>query len=199
MLAKEARLVRLSVATVVIAALADDVSLGLQLSGVHPGLGRSLLRLDTASWLVTNFAQETIWKDGLTWPFIMIPTNYTQEKLSLTIKGRLACVSCQLHSNCRVCLQDHPYHTTDCRCQLDTNCSPDFSFANRRHSPGEKTRSGSSWHYSLDSLCFSCSCFGYLRDLASASWLDSRVFHSRPSDSHRNVFTRYWWLKHQSQ
>ncbi len=66
MLAEEARLVRLSVATVVIAALAGDVSLGLQLSGVHPGLGRSLLRLHSASRLVANFAQETIGKNGLT-------------------------------------------------------------------------------------------------------------------------------------
>ncbi len=49
MLAEETRLVRLSVATVVVAALADDVSLGLKLSGVHPGLGRSLLRLHSAS------------------------------------------------------------------------------------------------------------------------------------------------------
>jgi len=65
-LAEEARLVRLSVATVVIAALAGDVSLGLQLSGVHPGLGRSLLRLHSASRLVANFAQETIGKNGLT-------------------------------------------------------------------------------------------------------------------------------------
>ena len=66
MLAEETRLVRLSVATVVVAALADDVSLGLQLSGVHPGLGRSLLRLHSASRLVANFAQETIGKNGLT-------------------------------------------------------------------------------------------------------------------------------------
>lgn len=66
MLAEETRLIRLSVATVVIAALADDVSLGLQLSGVHPGLGRSLLRLHSASRLVANFAQETIGENGLT-------------------------------------------------------------------------------------------------------------------------------------
>ena len=66
MLAEEARLVRLSVTTVVVAALAGDVSLGLQLSGVHPGLGRSLLRLHSASRLVANFAQETIGENGLT-------------------------------------------------------------------------------------------------------------------------------------
>ena len=66
MLAEETRLVRLSVATVVVAALADDVSLGLKLSGVHPGLGRSLLRLHSASRLVANFAQETIGENGLT-------------------------------------------------------------------------------------------------------------------------------------
>ena len=75
MLSEEARLVRLPVATIVVAALADNVSLGLQLSGVHPGLGRSLLRLHSASRLVANFAQETIGENGLTRPFIMIPTN----------------------------------------------------------------------------------------------------------------------------
>jgi hypothetical protein len=63
---KEARLIRLTIAIVVVAALSDHVSLGLQLCGVHLGLGRPLLRLHSASRLVADFAQKAIGKNGLT-------------------------------------------------------------------------------------------------------------------------------------
>jgi len=62
---KEARLIRLTIA-IVVAALSDHVSLGLQLCGVHLGLGRPLLRLHSASRLVADFAQKAIGKNGLT-------------------------------------------------------------------------------------------------------------------------------------